>query len=388
MTSPKVVDVWSGRERARRPIAPTPRGYLAVVGLAGATIAAVVAPSATGIALAASIAVALACGLLSVVVASRRGQGRLEATLAGPESVPRDGLASLRLTLVGDSAGLGCRICVDRTSARWFRGVVDPLQGRPPGGLVAPSAGAALRTSDQRALATPNPVLAVPTTRRGILTCRWAALWMYDPIALFGIRLATFPDLAVVVHPRAIRSDLAEPAERSRRLEGIESLGRTATNEGVDLLGIRPYQLGDRLSTLHWRSLSSTVPLLVRELGNESPSPQHLVIDDRAGVHRRADFEKALDLATGALVDRPGSAPPVELRSLASGQTLFASPGTMPTVLRWLAALEPRRTGGEGLGLARSGGILGPGDTVITTATGSASLAIVRRQGAHLVVAG
>lgn len=211
---------------------------------------------------------------------------------------------------------------------------------------------------------------------------------MYDPIALFGIRLATFPDLAVVVHPRAIRSDLAEPAERSRRLEGIESLGRTATNEGVDLLGIRPYQLGDRLSTLHWRSLSSTVPLLVRELGNESPSPQHLVIDDRAGVHRRADFEKALDLATGALVDRPGSAPPVELRSLASGQTLFASPGTMPTVLRWLAALEPRRTGGEGLGLARSGGILGPGDTVITTATGSASLAIVRRQGAHLVVAG
>jgi hypothetical protein len=387
VTSPKVVDVWSGRDRALRPIAPTARGYLAIVALAGATIAAAVAPSAASIALAASIAVALACGLLSIVLASRHGRGRLQATLAGPESVPRDGLASLRLTLVGDAPGLGCRMSVDRTSARWFRGAVDPLQGRPRGRVVAPSALTTLHTSDQSLLATPSPVLAVPTARRGILTCRWAALWMYDAIGLFGIRLATFSDLAVVVHPRASRSRLAEPAERSRRLEGIESIGRNATNEGVDLLGIRPYQLGDRLSTLHWRSLSSTVPLLVRELGNESPSPQHLVIDDRAGVHRRADFEKALDLATGALVDRPESAPPLELRSLASGQTLFASPGTMPTVLRWLAALEPRRTGGEGLGLARSGGSLGPGDTVITTATGSASLAIVRRQGAQLVVA-
>jgi hypothetical protein len=386
VTSSDAADVWSSSERTLRTIRPTIRGYLAAIGFAGTTIAAIIAPSPASIALATSIAAALIVALLSVLFGSRRGHRRLVATLSAPESVPRAGLASLRLALVGDPPSLGCRLSFDRSSTRWFRGAAESIQGRTRRRVVAPSAIGSLRPRSDAGFGIPHGVLAVPTGRRGILTCRWAALWLYDPVAIFGTRLVTFSDLKVVVHPRAIRSPLTEADQDVRALEEIDALGHRATSEGVDLLGIRPYQPGDRLSSIHWRSLSSTVPLLVRELGTESPNPQHLVIDDRAGVHRRADFEKVLDLATGAVVDRPATGPSIELRSLSSGQVLLASPSSVLAVLRWLAALEPRRADGERFGVGCSGAALGLGDTVITTTTGSASLGAVRRQGARVVV--
>ena len=391
MTSSSGVHVWFGPAGRRRSIAPTARGWIALVALAGLTTAAAVAPSPAGVALDASIAVALGGALLSIALVCWRGSEHLHATLSGPKFVPRGKPASLELVLVGDVPAWGCRIGFDRSSARWGRVRADlsPDRHRASNMLLAPQAGKRLQVNAERSSGSQIPGLAVPTSRRGIYACRGTALWMYDPLGMFGTRLVTFPDLSVVVHPFPVGSHLAQPIPGLGQQDGSSAVvGATTSAGGVDLLGVRPYQLGDRLSSLHWRSFTSTTPLLVRELGTELVNPVRLIIDDRAGVHRRAAFETALDLLTGAVADRPRVAPSLEVRSLASGHALTTSGGTMPALLRWLAALEPRRADRPGLELSRTGWVVGLGDTVITTSTGSASLSALRDQGARVVVAG
>lgn len=383
-----------GGAGARRSIVPTTRGWVALGVLAGVTIAAVVAPSSPGIALAASIAVALGAALLSVVVACRRATGHLRAALSGPELVPRGEPASLRLALVGDRPRLGCRISFDRSSVLWGRKRSEqsgPSGDRPRARrrILAPGAGHTLEVTRQWSSGSELPGSAVPTMLRGIHTCRGAALWMYDPLGMWGAGLVSFPELTVVVHPVPARSPLAEPTPDLRQLEASGPMIHASMGAGgVDLLGVRPYQFGDRLTSVHWRSLSSTTPLLVREFGIEAANSGRLIIDDRAGVHQRAAFEAALDALTGAFAVRPAAAPPIELCSLVSGHAMSVSGGTTPSLLRWLAALEPRRTNRQRPQSSQPGWVVRAGDTVITTPTGATSLSALRDQGAQLAVAG
>ena len=109
----------------------------------------------------------------------------------------------------------------------------------------------------------------VPTSRRGIYECRGVTLWLTDPLGLFGARLATFSEVAVVVHPVAVA--VPDVTLDSVLREPVNAIaGRVETKGGgVDLLGVRPYRRGDRLSSVHWRSLAGTAPLLVRDLGDE-----------------------------------------------------------------------------------------------------------------------
>jgi uncharacterized protein (DUF58 family) len=212
---------------------------------------------------------------------------------------------------------------------------------------------------------------------------------MYDPLGLFGDRLVTFGDLIVVVHPVARPSQLAESVPDSRQPQDSATWAKVSMSAGgVDLLGVRPYQLGDRLSSVHWRSFANTTPLLVREFGSEEADSGRLIIDDRAGVHRRAAFETALDLLLGAFATRSAAAAPIELRSLASGHAISISTGTTPALLRWLAALEPRRVDRPDQDSLRTGWVVRPGDTVITTSTAATSLLTLSQQGVQVAVVG
>ena len=379
-----------GRVGNRWSIVPTARGWIALGVFAGITGAAAVAPSSADIALGASMFVALSGAFLSILLARRRLNGRLFATLSGPEFVPRGEPSSLTLALVGDAPPLDCRISFDPSSVRWSRRQDKPTgeRARARGGIEAPPAGQRLQVRRERSPNAQFPGSAVPTMMRGAHRCRGAAIWMHDPLGLFGDRLVAFDDLIIVVHPVAHRSQLAEPVPDSRPPKDTTSVKVPMSSGGVDLLGVRPYQLGDRLSSVHWRSFATTTPLLVREFGSEEAGSGRFIIDDRAGVHRRAAFEMALDLLLGALATRSATAPPIELRSLASGHAISISTGTTPALLRWLAALEPRRLDRPGQDSLRAGWVVRPGDTVITTSTASTSLAALRQQGVQLAVVG
>ncbi|HEX4219610.1 MAG TPA: DUF58 domain-containing protein, partial [Acidimicrobiales bacterium] len=367
--------------------------------------AAAAAPSPAVIGLCAGVAVALGAAAITVVGACRRQVGTLRGTFTGPELVQRGDEANVTLHLAGVAPAFGCRLCFDRSSLRWGVRRPDPTIGREDArsGRLAPAPGdrlpvgtAGLGPSAGRwggAGESADPAtlsVAVPTGQRGVQMCHAAALWLYDPLGLVGVRLATLPDLTVVVHPVPIRAPLNGLLCQPRPSDRYGTVRFTSTRpEGDDLIGLRPYRPGDRLSSLHWRSAVGTSSLLVREVGGTGESPARLILDDRAGIHRRAAFEAALDILASALIRPASAAPTVELRSLASADALSVVVGKpTPALLRWLAVVEPRR----GLGLGTKAWFAqwdpGPDDVVITTATGVGSLTLLQEAGALLVVAG
>ena len=265
---------------------------------------------------------------------------------------------------------------------------MHPFHGRRPVHLIAPAARHKVPMSVERHLGrSPLAELPVPSVRRGIYECRGATLWLNDPFAMFGARLATFSDLTVVVHPVVFSASQVEFDPNVRQESGGDVAEAATKGGGVDLLGVRPYQRGDRLSLVHWRSLAGTGPLLVRELGDEQTRPVRVVIDDRAWVHRRAPFERTVDLLTGAVANMPHGAQPIELCSLTSGHAVSVSGGLTPTLLEWLAALEPRQSDSPNPNASSSLLEVGSGDTVFTTFTASRSLGSLRDRGVRLVVA-
>jgi hypothetical protein len=344
-------------------------------------------PSAPAIALDAGLVVAVA-GAWMIVLSCRSRPGDIHAVLSGPPFVPRGEFSLLHIGAVGDVSAGGCSIGIDPSSAKWSRGIqADPTRGPFRTRLLAPASRHRVALSAKGLERTPLPTLPVPTTRRGIYECRGVTLWLNDPLGMFGARLAVFSCLTIVVHPVVLREIEVEtdpvPWEKQGR-----NVAETKTEAGgVDVLGVRPYQQGDRLSSVHWRSLAGSGPLLVRELGDELVRPVQVVIDDRAWVHLRSSFERVVDLLTGAMASWPQMAQPIDLRSLTSGHVVSVSGGVTPDLLRWLAVLEPRRTDSPAPNAERSVLEIGSGDTVFTTATASRSLGSLRERGVRLVVA-
>jgi len=379
---------------APRVLRPTGRGAVGLLAWAGAVVVAIVGPSSAGTGLCAALTVALGLAVASVLIATRRTAGNLQSVLEGHTLVARGHDAFIALRLAGVAPALGCRLCLDRSSVRWARGTRRPSTEdrttRAP--RLAPPADGRLRVAGSLSGA-PSARIVVPTRHRGVYVCRGVALWMYDPLGLFGVRLAGFPDLVVVVHPVPVRSDRipASPTPHGSLHDGVALANPTmspARSGGADAVGVRPYRAGDRWSSVHWRGLGSTWPLLVWDLGDSGTGTPHLVLDDRAGVHRRVSFEAALDLVVGHVATRPSSAPPMVLRSLASADAVLVAGGSpSESLLRWLAAIEPRRTSTVGPRATRSSGGAGPGDVVVTTVTGARSLGELERRGVRLVVA-
>jgi Protein of unknown function DUF58 len=376
-----------GQSSVRRGIAPTARGWTALLVVVCVTIVAVAAPSSAAIALDASLVVAL-IGAWGIVVSCRSRPRYLHAVLSGPPFVPRSESALLDATVVGDVSAWGCSIGIDPSSARWSRGQrAHPAPSRIRTHLMAPASRHKVLVSKTNMGRIPLPELPVPTARRGIYECRGVTLWLNDPLGMFGARLVVFSDLIIVVHPVALGGAEVETDPVLRQRHGREAAEATTKRGGVDVLGVRPYEQGDRVSLVHWRSLAGTGPLLVRELGDELVRPVQVVIDDRAWVHRRSSFETAVDLLTGAVANWPRMAQPIEVRSLTSGHVVSVSGGLTPTLLSWLAALEPRQSDAPIANAARSVVEIGPGDTVFTTVTAARSLGSLRERGVRMVVA-
>ena len=354
---------------------------------------AIVEPTSAGIGLCAALTVSLGAAAAGVLVAARSDSGKLRYVLDGPALVARGDDAGIELRLAGSTPALGCRLCLDRSSIGWQRRSGSPDLGVPTAGppRLAPPVDGRLAVAPTLS-AGPSARVVIPTQRRGVYGCRGLSLWLYDPLGFFGVRLARFPEFLLVVHPVPRATGIGSPPVRHPSLDDGVAIASCPSQPvhsgGGEVLGVRPYQVGDRWSSVHWRGLGKIWPLLVREFGDASTGSARLVLDDRAGVHHRASFEAALDLVVGQLGARPPGAPPVELRSLASGGAVLVPGGTPgPSLLRWLAAIEPRRAGASGRQPAKGPVGARPGDVVVTTVTGARSLVSLERGGVRLVVA-
>lgn len=98
--------------------------------------------------------------------------------------------------------------------------------------------------------------------------------------APFGIlwwtRKMTLPlPRPVAVAPRIGQPESAPPVDQAAPADAP----RAAPGRGVEPRGVRPYEVGDRRTLVHWPATAHTGSLMVRE--TERPGPRSAVVDGR-----------------------------------------------------------------------------------------------------------
>lgn len=250
---------------------------------------------------------------------------------------------------------------------RWRRrGTGRAIAGRRR--WLAPAAGDLVAVPAPLPGATVRCRLAVPTDRRGVFELPPQTGWVHDPLGLFGAPGPRLPTVTAVVYPAPVSP--GQPVRwRSVSGAGIEAFADRGSGGGLgDLQGIRPYVPGDRLSLLHWPARARYGSWFVRHFDAEGASSLPLVVDDRAGVHRRADFDRLISAALWVVDETLDRGQAVALVTL-SGRA-FSFPPTdrgRADARLVLAELQPARTGES----SRSLRAIPPDAVVLTTRTGA-----------------
>jgi len=358
--------------RRRVPSIPRPTGR--GVGVAGVFLALFVLSLASGTAelvpLTAAVGLPLLVAPVAASVRARRARGDLavDASVSPPSSVV-GGAVTLRIGVTNRSEGVGPALAIEAPGRRWQRrtgeigdpageGPVDTRSVMVPSGLITlPAPGG--RTREVFAG-------AVGSGRRGIFVLPARRSWVLDPFGLFGAAGPVIPAVSAVVYPAA---GTGARWTASGDGDGETGAGEPATGGSGgglgELVGIRPYVAGDRLSLLHWPARARYGAWFVRQFGTEEGEPTRLVLDDRAGVHRQADFEKMVADAHGLIELCWGQGRAVELWTLSGRAATHGAVGPGVEEARvLLAGVLPRAAGGRCV----------EGGTVITTGTGARSL--------------
>lgn len=240
--------------------------------------------------------------------------------------------------------------------------------------------------SESRLVALPTPGagrtrscrLPVPTGRRAVLELPPLRSWAYDPFGLFGSPGPVTPAVRAVIHP--IPLDPCQPITGlGATRAGFESAQFSSSGRGLgDLEGIRPYVAGDRLNLLHWPAKARYGTWFVRQFGTEGTAAVPLVFDDRAGVHRKADFERLVSSMLWALDEAIEAGHPVNFLTL-SGKSFTLEPSEQGRAMASLvlAEIQPSPSRPRWLPI--------PADSVLlTTRTGARRLTQLSGPGSDL----
>lgn len=340
---------------------PTRRGVAVCVVLVGTLVVALVTgtPALVPMLVAASVPMLAAP---PVAAARARRAARSVAVEAWPDppvvAMGDPAVVCIRLTRPG--GGTGPAVAVEPPGARWRR-AGDP--GRPLGGsFLAPRALRALPP----AAVTRAPV---PTGRRGVLELPASRTWVRDPFGLFAAAGPPLPAVRVAVHPVPAQGD-GWPDSPGTGGDVPGDTGDVSGRGGLgDLVGIRPYQPGDRLSLLSWPARARLGSWFVKEFEAERGRARTLVLDDRAGVHRRRAFDTLLGHVLGLVDGALEEGDQVTLVTLSGEAWTFApSPDGHQRARVVVAGLLPR----PGATAVRP--VVPAGAALLTTTTGAATV--------------
>jgi uncharacterized protein (DUF58 family) len=178
--------------------------------------------------------------------------------------------------------------------------------------------------------------------RRGRFDVGSLRLWVPDHFGFWAVHVATLPAVTVVVHPAAVDTPLQVGGSDSPWLGSLHADPRHRRDDG-ELVGLRPYVPGDRLHLVHWPTLRRGDGPYVKEFASEPHGGVRIVVDDRAGSHRRQPFEVMLGLTVSLLSQASARGLDVELTTL-SGEVRVIPPDAAGTALAMsmLATLRPR----------------------------------------------
>ncbi|MGH9016860.1 MAG: DUF58 domain-containing protein [Acidimicrobiales bacterium] len=360
---------------------PTRRGVGAVFVLGALVVLAVTSGTGELIPLIVAVAVPLLAAPVSAWRRAGQGRARLSVTAAAPPMSVVGGAAILEIGVTNHTGRGAPALCFAVPVTRWRRRPPGPAPGTPSfsaptkekrqGRWLVPSALEPVGPCPPgRVVGFSSPV---PSARRGVFTLRLGQAWVLDPFGLFGAAGPVVAPVTVTLYPPA---DGPGPTPVAPRLGSMAATARPVTGTGRDgsgdLVGIRPYVAGDRLSLLHWPARARTGAWFVRQFAPEGADTRRLVLDDRAGVHRQADFEAMLARAHAMVLALGDAGRTVELCTMSGTVRLVAPvPAGLEQARLVLATVLPRDPTDAG-GVGRGGA--GRDGTVLTTATGARSL--------------
>lgn len=299
------------------------------------------------------VAVALPVVVAPVVVLARahRAAGTEIHLMVVPPLVPVGAPCSLVVQLSHAGDGELPPLSLDRAWDHLRAGALSVRTGARParrGLVLATDIGRLIRWDRIGSDTSASATLALPTTRRGVFTVGPLRLWVHDPFALFALPVAVAQPVTVVVHPSA--SDGVEPRAVRPGFRGATDLGAGpigvhTDDPGGEWSGLRPYEPGDRLHLLSWQAEARFGTLLVHDFRPESEDAITIVFDDRAGVHRRPAFEKALGAVLGLASPSHARGTNYDVSTL-SGRRVRGSttPDGLVALLTFLAETQPTRS--------------------------------------------
>jgi uncharacterized protein (DUF58 family) len=139
-------------------------------------------------------------------------------------------------------------------------------------------------------------LFAIPTHRRAVIVAGPAVSVRGDQLGLLRRALRWTDPVELFVHP--VTAPLAPSAAGLiRDLEGDTT--KTVVNSDISFHALRPYQPGDPLRNVHWRTTARTGQLMVRQFEETRRSQLTIVFDD-ARAHWASDDEFELGVSVMA----------------------------------------------------------------------------------------
>lgn len=182
--------------------------------------------------------------------------------------------------------------------------------------------------------------------RRGVLERASVILRSSFPFGLFQVQEKRRLPVHIVIFPKAVTPKALEHRYESDYLEG-EIEGRLTREPMGDLHGIRQFQHGDPLKTIHWPATARSGRVMVREL--DLPIPEKYSIIFHSYCPARSfiwpeSFETSMELLAGLLYFCARRNVPLDLTASFHGwETLrISDPKNLTEPLTLLARAEQR----------------------------------------------
>jgi hypothetical protein len=375
----------AGREvrdaRARRipSLRPTGRGLAALVVLVALGVAEGVTGGSGLLPFVVLVGLPLVAGPVLVAVRSRRAAAAQVRAMVSPPLAAVGGPSELIVQLANEGATTLPPVSLDAPADHWAvddHSRVAPSRAtaltRRREQLLAPDPGRLIRWSPLAGDGSSTAALRLPTSRRGVFVIGPLRAWVHDPFGLFGTAVALAPAVTLVVHPPPSAAAPSVPAVPHRRTAFGGGTGDTDQDDpGGELSGLRPYVAGDRLHLLSWPVEARYGTLMVQQFRPEGQARIGLVLDDRAGVHRRAAFEHALSMIHGLAAAAADRALDVEITTLSGRHVVVAAtPEGRVEFLTFLARAQPHAVAPARVAAAAPSAA----SAVVTTSTARATL--------------
>jgi uncharacterized protein (DUF58 family) len=363
------------RPTGLRSLRPTGRGLGVALCLLALYVAEVVTEQAGLLPFVVVVGLPLVVAPFWALARARRATPAQVRAMVSPPLVEVNGQCELIVQLANEGDARLPPLSLDTPDGRRGSGV----DGR---GKLAPEPGRLIRWTSLEGRARSSTTWSIPTGRRGVFPIGPLRLWVHDPFGLVAVPVARAEAVTVVVHPvrAAVGERLLSPSAGSGvTVSGTGGHDANDDDPGGEWNGLRPYVPGDRLHLLSWPVEARLGTLMVQQFQPDGHTLFRIVLDDRAGVHRRAAFETALATVHALVSEAAQSSMDTAVTTLSGGGAMVAPTSEgMVELLTFLAKVVPAPHASANYSVgAMASPLNGERATVVTTSTARSSLPIL-----------